>query len=868
MLVPIPNWFIPICDNASQSVKKFKEFFVENSETKHLEELRNLFGDIHFQKVQSCLPAKLGDKFKRRLNKRSDRFIIIWNHFLHFLNSDTPLSKPQRELLGRLYKNSAFSGKDPQDLLIQDLLLYLLGRPMPLQESKTLNCYSIMKMKIHMDVHALGLDNLITSLFKLGAQRFSKNNRQFSLEEKCLLFKTAAIISEKKNYSWGELVVDWSRAYENNETASKIHNKFCDELLIPAGESLHLLPRQTGSLSFKQYVIRSTLHLYFHLAGGLFPYDELICQELAKAFSAAESDLDRQNFVYYLDTLAVHQNKGLSFEQAHQILHSLIEKRNGAVYNFLHAALHYFFALRHLDVENDKKMRCKKFLLKAIYAVPLERRIFFDKVIKGEKYKRDLFQLNRDYVEFSETHPIPLKSWGEILLRFSRADPGSQESPYLDSQDHLELIKQVEELLGGTLPQTAIEDLLFFQNAKKDVFGVVDRFIEFRKLIFDKYLDDISIPDAAYNELINLFQSFIEQFISSEVQFPNNVNGYRERSDRFPMLVFGIARMLQMAVYPKAVMSFKELFPQSIEKMTGSFVQKMQYFDPSYIQGPLWKGGLTFAGEEGFLSISIMNSLSIMRTCSFTLKLPRGAFLDLQFFKELLDGLGRETMSDENVKANSMSLSISSSNTPSALQFDWYMKNSPLVQESYLSSRHYKEYQKQENKREMFEFVRSFHSLFKKAFYLTLMDIRSPRAVHESDLHLLYPFEDGFYLQMPHDGIPVEDIHVLRRSHYQHVLEGIYEQWQRSRDEIFVAPSPFLLFIGTEKIKGAHVILKIHTGMLQVLWEMHIGEKAYSRMIEYPSLDTKERFVHAMLWHLALLKQEFLIRACAIPWAS
>lgn len=876
---PIPHWFNPICYDPSNTVSKFKAFFATHDDEKYVQDLVHLFGQMNAERIESFLPDGLRERFSLYLTDRGKRFGKIWVHFQKSLLSASALDFA---LLGRLslYKISAFTGENPRDLLIDEIFGYLLSRPMPFQESKDLNCYSIVLLKPRLDRYAAALKTAISSLLQAGDSFF----QNFSTEECCLLFKTSAVILENQHYSWGELFFYWGKT-SGNVAADSLHNLLITEKKV----ELPNLDAHPEEMSFKQYVINLTLHSLFNSAHSPFPLVESVRQELAQALFDAPSDEERESVVYYIATLSVwlqQEDQSFPFALAHEVLNSFFdaETRKGVVYNFLHASMHYFYALHALDVEDNV------FLLEALYAVPLDVRVFFDSPIKGEKYPRSRFKLSQDYVLFARNHQLPLSAWGGILLRFAQEKnvcSSSDDSLYLNSAGHLELVQKIENLLGLPLPSKVVESLFFFQTAQKGALESVQQFAELRSQIFGRHLDDLSLPPDRYKAWEDHACHFIDQFLTPTLQCEQSFSDYRNKIDCFPGLIFGLAHMLQIAIYPKGVVSFSDLVPERIELeapnlLKGALlIEKLNPFDPEYTEGPFWMARWKLDGNGIRLVISIMNSSVNMRTCGFSLKLPHGGMLDLPFFKELVDGLGKEALSDEEVmRLRSIaptSVKKITALEPAAahLKFDWYMSSSPLLQDSYLTNKNHAEFQNAEIRGELFEFVRSLHALFRRAFYSALIGTQAPAILLVSELSHLYPFDEGFYLQPRLAGLPLAEVDVIRYSDYRKGLEKIYQEWKEGATNNLFKASALQLKIGAEKIEEAPVDIEIKDEVfvqkseepdeephrrrdVHVTCTLLIDDEKLSLRVTHCPFKDKAEFVRRMVWQLALLKQDFI----------
>lgn len=871
---PIPKWFVPLCQTPTTILDRLKSFFVKHQDSKYLDDLVFLFGTFNVDRVQSLLPEKMKKRYVERIEKQETRFQLIWKYCLLSIQKQKPLNQ---QIVDQLFEHSTFSGKNPQELIIEELASYFLTRKMPLQECKALNCYKIERVKRRIDGISDALNKVIDVLFhvELYPERFSN----LSLAEKCLLFRNTALMTPKRAISWGELFHEWIK---NSESKLQISSLIFDQICIPIQDGAMRIKQQAQSLNFKQFVSASTLYYLMETDKSPLPYVPVIRKNLEVAWKCVDSDKERQHAMYFIETLSLWYHNAqveFPFTSALQVLNSLFEgHQKGVVYHVLHAALHYFYALGKLNVEIDKKSGCREFLFESIYAVTPERLRGFDQEIEGETISRGPFVLDEEFIQFTQDYSLSKEKWGEIILRFSRTRFKSifgAEIACVGLKKHLQLVKKMETILGASLPKNTLEDFLFFQAAKKGASAVLDQFEQLRKKIYDGYLDALSLPDDLYQEWLHLPSQLVEQFIPLKLKFVGNINGYRDRNDTFPSLLFGLGRILQMAIYPKPLVSFEKFIPRIIwETDKGELcelilkeegqkaVDSLQLFEPHFPSGPCWRASWNL--KRSCFTISILNSTHLLQTATFSLKLPSSASVDLKLFRKLVDGLGKEGLSDEEalivpLEQQKFSSSLPRSITSSHQQFDWHLNNSPLVS-SYLHSRPQKDL-KQETKKELFEFVRSLHSLFRKAFYAVLLNNRTFNPLDSEILHLI-PFENGFYLR-PQVTNCVSEIDVVRISDYRHHLNMLYEEWMLDAEETFFKENLFRLKIGTETFRELSVSIKIEgqkhpDTFIPITWILEGHECELT--IKYSPFESQDDFVRTMAWQLALLKQEFLRR--------
>lgn len=688
---PTSNSSVSFFYNPDRVIKKFEEFFSYPKNQGHIDDLYYLFGAVNFEKVQSLLSSSLQDKMKQRSREIEKRFRIIWSQFLHSLKNQGAITQQLIEK-ACLYQNSAFGGADPRHLMIHELSRYFLSRPMPLQESKMLGCYEIRELKEEVDKKVEDLKRIVKGLFRLGARRMDPALQQLTADDYYTMYRSKALMFQSKQNSWGELLYLWAKANGNAMVVSIIENSFAwNKLLINTAASLPLMPQGRFKLSFKQFVIQSTLYLFFKSPTALLPDVESIRLDLEETFTSAISDEGRENSVYYLDSMALWLGEEFPFAIAYKALQSLQTVQEGCVYNFLHAVMHYFHALSVLKIK--KTPECKKILLEAIYAVPLKNRKEFDKKIAGETYFQAGFLLDEFTRSFLHAHAVPLERWGEAFLRFSQTPHTSTPGPYLSAKEHLVFVQKIEDFIGLSLPVDLIADLFFFQKIKKGAIELVESFEAFRQTVFDHYLEAISIPKMNLSALQNLLKKFVEHFQSPSLIFEDDATVYKNRNDQFLRNASRLTSILQMMLNPKSFVLLEDSIPESIDRIRCKDIRvsthgpELQLFDPHYPTGPLWMGRWQTRGKDIYYSITIMNSLQSMRTCTFWLQLPTKLFDHLSLIKQHVDN------------------------------------NSSI------------------------EFVRVLRTLFLKCFYQAMLDKQAPKDVSVPELAMLYPFEDGFILK-------------------------------------------------------------------------------------------------------------------------
>ncbi len=418
-----------------------------------------------------------------------------------------------------LYKHiSLSSSKMAEDSIKNDIKVYLLSVEFPLQKSIASGCYSVEWIKKFIDPYNQELQETIQFLFQ---QKTLKDEMPIlNVNYQTLLFKHAGIKGYGRSCSWAFLFCLWnpkqskyveplySLLHAKNNKPSTSNNK-------PSTSSQNAKPvakksangiSQNAELSFQQFVVKSSVVAIFRHEESVLPPIDTI--ELTFEKLCLSSEIDRQNAVYFIDHL--HEQflqKKFVFSEELGILKRLIPRISDTIspmYDFLHMILCYF---RYLS-QHDPDPRYRFFLLKALFALPYEKRRHFDKPIR-DKFNRPTFRLDWESCLFLTEHFKPPELWGGIFLRQTILQ-GKKESSYLDLNAQLKVIVEIEELIDMKLPMKMISNLLFLQTFKVNIKDIVKEFIILRQET--KTVDEIpALFEKKWEDLHKRFSAQIER---------------------------------------------------------------------------------------------------------------------------------------------------------------------------------------------------------------------------------------------------------------------------------------------------------------------------------------------------------------------
>lgn len=771
-----PKWFIQLSEKLNKNSEAKKLFTQLDAKTNGIAtDLITIFGTLNRQTIKFLLSTNinLADKYEKefdRLQKVQKIYLSCLikkstkNEIIVLLESD------------KLYKHvAAISSKDTWTFLVSDVTKYLAASGMPAQKMKFLGLDSVDWIKTYIDNYDIKLQKSITSLFeKTKTDHFSN----FSYEEEGLLFKHIAIKSYDGKKSWGYLVYAWLMLEDLQNPFLLCVKRINFYKILIKSIDLQLGSGKKSKIPFSKWLIQQTIAALCYNKKSHLPNSSFFQAILLQLFSSEIIRQDINGCILHLHKRYEKNEWESFFDDALAILNRLVPDKSTEVYNFLHAVLHYFHCLH----QNSTEIEARNFLFEKIYSLSYTRRRKYDKKIIENDSKSSVSQeqliINKDFLQFAKNHPLSNQQWGEIILRFSQSNRNVMSlspSPNLSPQKHFELIKKIEQFLNTLLPTEIIALLLYFQNAQEGILQFLDEFSEVRAEIIQKHLNDLSISPELYHKWEMLSCSFLELF---SLKIPEDLLCLNSQGDSLIFFLGGITILLQFVTYPKPRTSFFELIPSTVYLKDQQFIFTNetsylfdQYFKqgtqvinclrpiyPEFVQGPSWLVRWIFKDgpEAADIIVTLMNPSQNNCSCVFQLsvEIPNQTEEETALFFKLLsslvDGLGKEALSDEemlklgtNISQSSETLNVE--DTPEK-QFEYFLSCSPLLQSPFEEFINSTNVNPSVIKEELFEFVRLLRTNFLRTFYFILNPEEMQNILIDRCIGVILPCSEGLYL--------------------------------------------------------------------------------------------------------------------------
>lgn len=659
-----------------------------------------IFGSLNAQAALTLLPNELKVTYPKALVLEQERFHLLLS------SAQKNLKDPfNPHLFSHHYAHiSAFAAEEIVDSVHREMTQYIFSLPMPIQASKALKCYSIEWLNRTFTYYENMLLETVEHLF---SRRLDSASIHLSRQQQLLLTKHAALQGHGKTMSWMHL-------YSLQQPLSDAD--ICLYSIIKKPQ-----PLQQSFPDLRESLVEETFKLFFDHPKALLPFQEELYQKLKQIFLSSEKA--RQDAMFYIDQL---HSLPFRFSEALKILESLWDNSQTELYNFLHAAMHFMNAYKSFNCLKEYAL----FLFEAIYALSYSERKCFDLPIK-EKFSREPLELSRCL-----KIQLQKKDWGLILLRQAQLKPHSKYienlSPFLNFDEHLDLIKTIQTMLGFELPAECVADILYYQTASPASLNIVDEFVSLKQTIQEKYLSTLALPSSIYKKWEELSGQFLEA-----LDLPAGyADAFMARANGYTSNLILVAGLLQLVTYPKPFFPVKDLMPIGMDAQHNLLfaaigAEKFNIcipFNPGVLAGPAWKASWNFnsSSETHDLQISILKSPSQIETFEVPLLIPEDA--DEKFFtllQRLIKLLGTEGISEEDeeelLQMGESRYSISDTTvhhvgTPEE-HFDTYINDSPLLKTHWKSFKARSEEERIKLKSSLFVFINTLHTNLKKSFY-------------------------------------------------------------------------------------------------------------------------------------------------------
>ncbi|WP_068471384.1 hypothetical protein [Candidatus Protochlamydia phocaeensis] len=881
-----PKWFIRLTNDPSTLSEKFiKKFRKKTSLDDSLfNDFIEIFGRMNQQQLASCFPPPLAEKIQAKLKMRTDRFHRLLTLALNDLLEGRHLNL---ESLNALYAFSVFSPDTIQESVIREMAHHILSLPMPAQEARRWQCYSIPAIQRAIDAQREEMDRTLTILFQATLLKEAASlPLSLNMKQERDLFKYGALKGHGKILSWGHLLFSWARLVKGGKKIQEeLGTSFrFDKLLIPP---LRQLPEPSHliSLSFHEFAIGRAINLLFHHPQTRLPSIPSIKEELAALFSASLEA--QQNALYFVDHLhtaiqKIDQGEEFPFDEMLKLLNALVPDRSDAIYPFLHTCLHYFHCLVKFSVDQSQAA----FLFAAIHSLEEEEKRRYQKWV-SEGFLRAPFKISPAFIQYASR--LPLKETAHIILRFSKTQVVSDDdpplaSPYLTSEEHLRILQQIEETFGLSLPVPVIADFLFFQTANASVFEILDAYADVRASVI-KYSDKLAIPSLAYQS----WEQEANHFIGAIQLMPREVGSVGQKRLGFYMeRMLNMVFLLQFAAYPKPVSSFYNFIPCSIED--NNLLFKNENFPIHNCLDPILScfpnGPARFchwschpeAGEMRF-SVSVLNSLQNLQaayTFHLPLRIPLASSLTSPFFRLLqafIDTFAEEAISEKE-EENMREVTDKPYHLPDecleregnpAEIFDACLAAHPLLTNLW---------QKNEGlfgadmplvKTELYTFIKNLRFSFKASVFL---------ALNGPDFSVAdMPLKQAAPLQIFHFNL--DNDRKGKEKEVSHFEEADFESIYLETHQLDAIPPHYAYSIKGEHFDKQALIVKVENlekkegnqmkekegGQTKKIIEITLmsqsNESAYPKQLTviYDSFLNKAHYLHLMRWQLSLYQQ-------------
>lgn len=245
--------------------------------------------------------------------------------------------------------------------------------------------------------------------------------------------------------------------------------------------------------------------------------------------------------------------------------------KNPKIDDFLHVCLHYFCALKKIQVDESEKSRFFQTMLN----VAPETRHNFDKIVASEHASGLQLHVNSELFDFGRRCGLKVSEWGLIFLRLSRTRPleHSRDKPVLSIQEHKEFIKKMEEFIGISFQSQSwwIKNILFHKNLYHNIFDYVKNLNETFGRNKMKYGDVFTLSNQDQNELTEIMSGFTVDGETmppqkQEVKLSNSsfrLNTHAIIDDLQLLSVYGeLQAILRFFTYPHFFMKFSLLMPK------------------------------------------------------------------------------------------------------------------------------------------------------------------------------------------------------------------------------------------------------------------------------------------------------------------
>lgn len=860
-----PLWVKALVANPKKMRLSFTQTFSGTSLPTNikLSDLITLFGRTNQTQVAQLLSSTLKENYQICLKTQRTRFFEIIAIASHALSHHEFLDL---ERLNSYYELSVFSSDNIQERVLEEILEYLLSLSMPTQEARHLKCHTIKVIQTNLEAHQRDVEEAIAFLFEMTlANPQPERGQSLTLRQEQLIFKYAALKGYEKIMSWGHLLFIWLRVSQQGQLVTELfHSAFLfDKLLITENQKSQQ-QRELSPLTFSDFVVEQTAAFVFRHPQSLFPQG--IAEDRFKRI-IARSIRAQQDCVYFLDYLhQLPRTDAFPFEEAFSNLQTLIPDSRAEHYLFLYQCLHFLNCRFKLDTKIEE-MPC---LFKMILS--------FDCAEEIRKNKEDFAREPPSPIllsRFAKKTKLSLNECAHIIVKFVFSHPKAEPSPcpFLNFEQHLQALEQIEHALGLRLPMHITADFLFFQTARPELFKAIKSWLRIRSIIIEQWLDSVAIPRDLYKEWqaqsIALFELIT---LNQKTSMPAWI---AKRQQTYTRNMFELASILQLGIYPQPMAAISSCMPvawdetglkynREAEALIDCLVPFFEYYPTG--PGRLCRWIFHPPSRQWHFSISILNALDCPQTaCTFQvpLEIPESIKDQMAFFKllgALADALGNEVLNEDEEeiwRKLKIDHAYSVPNEVLCMEgkpediFDALIACSPLLIKLWKEHEHLFGNDAPKIKIALYTFIKSYRVSFKRAFYFVLnykeLDSMTTLKWREKDHFRVVHFDNeskGKGEVSPLDVIPI----------FEEVYQKVHKQESSSNEDVLE------IDLGKKlesklSIKIRRIAQKEQQSYAE-LFQVSMVSLNKQLQINYLPFLNKDQFVQLMLWQMDLLMQD------------
>ncbi|MCE2982259.1 MAG: hypothetical protein LW832_01710 [Parachlamydia sp.] len=478
-------------------------------------------------------------------------------------------------------------------------------------------------------------------------------------------------------------------------------------------------------------------------------------------------------------------------------------------------------------------------LFEAIHTLKIEEKTFYNNWIYEPVIRKEEPSICEQFIPYAIKNELPLKELANIILKWSITIPDDriiEESHFLQSGEHVKLLERIENLLGATLPANLVRNFLFFQTATEKIFTSLQSFESIQKTIISEYLEHPGIPENLFTAW-SIEGSNFEKTIET-TGMPLLYGFYRLR---FISDLTKIVNFLQLTTYPIPHCSFQNLMPSDISNQFlfnadfCSHQNHLKLVHQDFITGPATCCHWFFDSnmKKPYFFVSIVNSLQKPRkACSFYIPLNISLSKPwvstfcrvLQTFVDFF-AINLENQMVQQGDCPDCTPSIKNENF--SKMFDTYLNNSPLLGACWTSNEKTFLDDVDSVKTELYLFIQSLRSNFKKSFFHALGHLTESEIAIKSQNSHIFTFDES------------RDNHFFSQF-FDDAYEEIQKLFSSGEIETQISIENFVLKIKKTK------------NLIEVTMKLGLQKNTKKLKIIYDAFSTKHNFIRFLKWQAEL----------------